>query len=250
MRFFAKPNDWKRAPKNLLLLLTIYRGTRGVTYGVSKVCCYFSYKTKECNECAVFQTVINKIFNCCVQTIVVTLNFWFILAFVSTISVRRNFRPEIADKFLRTEEHFIPYTKHYSMGPVGCLRCLQNLLLLFLQNNYSRNPLVANGVFKVCCYFSYKTIIRGTRWLLTVSSKSVVTFLTNSESMRPVGYLRCPQQSVVTFLTNNLSRNPWVTYGVFKICCYFSYKQWIDETRGLLTVSSTVCCYFSYKTII
>jgi len=46
----------------------------------------------------------------------------------------------------------------------------------------------------------------------------------------------------VRFFTDNLSSNP--TNGVIKICCYFSYKQRIDGTHGLQTVSSKSAVIF------
>jgi len=96
------------------------------------------------------------------------------------------------------------------MEPVGYLRCLQNLLLLFLQPVNRLGPLVTYGVFKTCCYFFLQAAIDETRWLLTASSNLLLLFLTSSESMGSVGYLRCLQNLLL-----------------------LSYNQRIDGVRGL-----------------
>jgi len=88
----------------------------------------------------------------------------------------------------------------------------QQSVVTFLQPANRWGPWVTYGVFKICCYFSYKQRIDGTRWLLTVSSKPAVTFLTSSESMEPVGYLRCLQNLLLLFIQAANRWNPLVTF--------------------------------------
>jgi len=74
------------------------------------------------------------------------------------------------------------------MEPVGYIRCLQNLLLLFF------------------------TFINGTRWVTTGLVKSAVTF---HNTFIDWGYIRCLQNLLLLFFTF-YQWTRWVTNGVFK----------------------------------
>jgi len=136
--------------------------------------------------------------------------------------------------------------------------CPQSLLLLFLQTIYRWGPWVSSksvvtfltnnlsmrsmGVLKVCCYFSYKQFIDEVHGSAMLAASQC--FQSNFSAERLMRRLTSriygwgpwvSSKSVVTFLTNNLSMR---SMGVLKVCCYFSYKQFIDEVHGLQTVSS------------